>query len=184
VTRLARICDNMAVGVVIRNRDGQYLAFRRATYPAGYALAESHVDGGRGFEAVADAVMGRKSGLDLTGLTLAWNGWRDNACDRRPGREGIGHEWRVFRGQVTGWLRADPATSPARLVTGSQLQQLANRTALYARGRLSDAEFAGRPGLEAVWVRFLHEMGLVVMTARDLTLTDQLAARPAPGDTR
>lgn len=176
------MCDNKAVGALITDRSGRYLIFTRVTCPAGYAPVEGHVDDRRSFQAAITAAVSRQSGLAVTGLSAGWgwSGWRDNACCRRPGPAGTGHEWRVCRAEVAGKIQPGPGIQAVRLVTGPQLQQLANRTALYARGRLSGAEFAERPGLEAVWVRFLHEMGLVVMTGTDLTLTGRLAARPAP----
>jgi hypothetical protein len=184
VTGPAVTCSRRAVGAIITDRPGRYLLFTRATYPAGYAPVEDHVDG-RGFAAAIHAAVRRQTGLAVTGLAPAWTGWRGNTCDRQPGPAGTGHEWQVCRAEVDGTFRpGDPAIQAVRMVTGPQLQQLANRTALYARGRIPAGQFAGRPGLEAVWVRFFYDIGLVVMTGGDLALTDQLASIPAPGATR
>ncbi|MGH3405862.1 MAG: hypothetical protein ACRDRJ_25705 [Streptosporangiaceae bacterium] len=180
MSRPDAVCDNKAVGALITDRDGRYLIFSRLAYPAGYAPVEGHVDDRRSFQAAITAAVSRQSGLAVTRLAAGWRGWQDNACYRRPGRAGTGHEWQVCHAEVAGKIQPGPGIEAVRLVTGPQLQQLANRTALYARGQLSDAAFAGRLGLRGAWVRILHEMRLVVMTDKDLTLTDRLAARPAP----
>ena len=181
MTQMAEICDNKAVGAVITDRAGRYLLFSRVTYPAGFAPVEGHVDGHRNFRAAVRAIVGQECGLEVLAVTRAWSGWRGNACHRRPGPAGVGHDWRICRAEVAGILTPGAGTIAVRTVTERDLQQLANRTALYARGQVSDAGLAGRPGLEPVWVGFFHELGLVVMTPGDLALTDRLASRPASG---
>lgn len=55
-----------------------------------------------------------------------------------------------------------------------QLQQHALRTAAYAEGRLSEEQFAAEPGLEPVWVRFLHELELVRLPDDALSLIEKV----------
>lgn len=55
-----------------------------------------------------------------------------------------------------------------------QLQQYARRTAAYAAGQLDQEQFTAEPGLEPVWVRFLHELQLVRLPDETLDMIDSI----------
>jgi hypothetical protein len=87
----------------------------------------------------------------------------------------VGHYWSIYRAQVSGQIRlsAQEVRSP-RWLHPDQLQQHAHRTAAYAEGRLKEDQFTAEPGLEPVWVRFLHELQLVSLPDDTLSLIDKV----------
>jgi 8-oxo-dGTP pyrophosphatase MutT (NUDIX family) len=175
-------CDNASVGVVIE-RDGRYLVFTRATFPAGVAPCAGHVfDDHDGYEAAAAAEAREELGLTVTSLDLAVaREWRANRCRRLRGPQGTGHWWQVYRATVSGTLRPSPReTRSARWADPAELQTLAARTARYARGEVTDGEFARNPGIEPVWVRWLCDLGVITASAfagreADLALIEHVA---------
>lgn len=172
-------CDNGSVGVIVSNEAGQFLLFDRATPPVGAAPPAGHVDGHDSWDAAARAEVAEETGLTVGTIRLITGGWRPNVCRRKPGRAGYGHEWRVYWAYVTGQPLNPSAreTRNMRWVPESRLQQLANLTAAYARGRLSAERFAQAPGIEPVWVRWLANAGLILMSPPDLVEIEFLAAR-------
>ena len=85
----------------------------------------------------------------------------------------MGHRWWIYQAEASGPIR--PSTREVRAprwVHPDQLQQHAHRTAAYAEGHLSEADFATHPGLAPVWVRFLHELQLVTLDEDTLNLID------------
>ena len=171
-----RRCDNTSVGVLIWH-GGRLLVFDRATFPPGVAPAAGHVDEHGGWEAAARAEVAEETGLMVTRLTRLGGGWRANRCRREPGPRGTGHHWRVYEAAVTGDLAPSAReTRNMRWVARRDLQILALRTAAYASGRLTAAEFAADPGIEPVWVRWLHDAGIVgsLIGQEDLTEIDRL----------
>lgn len=157
-----KYCDHAAVGVLISSPAG-LLVFERVRPPAGIAPVAGHVDQHGGPEQAACAEVGEEVGLTVTSLHLVTSVWRPNRC-RRPTRNRVGHLWSIYRAEATGQVRSSPRETRApRWLPRDQLQQHANRTAAYADGQLSDEQFAAAPGLEPVWVRFLHELRLVTV---------------------
>ncbi|MFD2398901.1 hypothetical protein ACFSVJ_21990 [Prauserella oleivorans] len=67
-----------------------------------------------------------------------------------------------------------PRGARPRWLHQDQLQQYAHRTAAYAEGQLSEEQFTANPGLEPVWVRFLHELQLVTLPDDTLSSIDQV----------
>jgi ADP-ribose pyrophosphatase YjhB (NUDIX family) len=176
------VCDNTSAGVIIGDGAGRYLVFDRATFPPGTAPVAGHVDEHGGFEEAAFAEAAEEVGLTVTGLRQVTGGWRDNACRRAPGRLGTGHEWSVYQATVSGELRPSlRETRNARLLTAGQLQDLAARTASYAHGLLTDAEFAASPGIEPVWAQWLTDAGIIHVPPADLAAIDRLAAGKTAG---
>lgn len=171
-----KTCDNTSVGVIITNAAGDYLMFERATFPPGVAPVAGHIDThGTPWDA-AKAEVAEEVGLTVTGLFHVTTGRRNNRCRRLPGPRGVGHEWWIFRAEVIGDL--DPSereTRNARWIPAAELQALADRTSTYARGGISDADFAATPGLEPVWVQWLHEEGAIDLSPGELRHIDQLA---------
>ncbi len=177
MTPAVKRCDNASVGVLIVS-DGRYLMFDRNTPPAGTSPCAGHVfDEHTSYAGAAHAEVSEELGLTVESLELLpVGGWRANRCRRRPGPRGTGHQWQVFRATVSGTLRASQReTRNVRWMTPAEIQQLADRTASYANGAVSDAEFSASPGLEPVWAGFLAELGLITMSAGDLARISHVA---------
>ncbi|NKQ54564.1 NUDIX hydrolase [Amycolatopsis sp. K13G38] len=168
-----KYCDHAAVGVLISSPDG-LLVFERARPPAGIAPVAGHVDQHGGPEQAARIEVAEEVGLTVTSLDLLLTAWRPNHC-RRPTSDHVGHQWWIYRAQTSGPIRpsAQEVRAP-RWLHQDQLQQYAHRTAAYAEGQLSEEQFTAKPGLEPVWVRFLHELQLVRLPDDILSLIDKV----------
>jgi 8-oxo-dGTP pyrophosphatase MutT (NUDIX family) len=175
-----KVCDNAVVGVIITNTVGDHLMFDRATFPPGVAPVAGHVDTHGTLRQAAEAEVHEEVGLTVVSLLEVTSGWRNNRCRRLPGPRGVGHQWTVFRAVVTGTLNPSAReTRNARWVSRPDVLALCSRTSRYAAGDLTDAEFAEKPGIEPVWVRWLLA-GSTWLTDHDLGLIDQLAANATP----
>jgi 8-oxo-dGTP pyrophosphatase MutT (NUDIX family) len=172
-------CDNRSVGVIAEDGYGNFLLFERAT-PAGIAPAAGHVDNHGGWEETARAEVAEELGLTVVSLEHVTGGWRPNACHREPGPRGPGHDWRVYRATVAGDLHPCPREARnVRWLNHRDVRELADRTAGYAAGRLTTADFAARPGIEPVWIQWLADAGIIDAARYDLPSIGQLAeARP------
>ena len=171
-------CDNASAGILIRDDHDRYLMFDRNTLPHGCAPCAGHVfDEHASYPDAARAEVAEEVGLAVEHLTsLPAGGWRDNRCNRRPGRLGVGHEWRIYQAEVSGELNPSPReTRNVRWLTLAEIQALAGRTAAHASGLVSAAEFAADPGIEPVWVRFLTDLHLITMAAGDLEAIERVA---------
>ncbi|MFI6513634.1 NUDIX hydrolase [Streptosporangium sp. NPDC050855] len=172
-------CDNRSVGVLICNDAGEYLMVERAVFPVGIAPVAGHIDEHGGPAEAARAEVFEEVGLTVTELTSVLSAWWSNRCGRELGPDGGGHDWHIFRAQVTGELAPSPhETRGARWYTVEQLQELTDRTIDYAAGHLAEEEFAAAPGLEATWVHWLAELGVVDI---DLTGLLQVASLSTHG---
>ncbi|GAA3863138.1 hypothetical protein GCM10022243_32050 [Saccharothrix violaceirubra] len=168
-----KYCDHAAVGVLISSPDG-LLVFERARPPAGIAPVAGHVDQHGGPEHAARIEVAEEVGLTVTSLDLLLTAWRPNH-GRRPTSDRVGHQWWIYRAQTSGPIRpsAQEVRTP-RWLHQDQLQQHAHRTAAYAEGQLSEEQFSAHPGLEPVWVRFLHELHLVTLPDDILSLIEEV----------
>lgn len=172
------VCDNTSVGVLIPGPAGRLLMVRRLRPPFGIAPVAGHVDDHNGIIGAAIAEVAEEVGLEVQGLKFLGAPWRDNICRRRPGPLGFGHAWNLYLADTTGTVTTAPdETAEARWYEPAEIQQLAERTVAYARGRISTAAFTAEPGLEPVWVRFLAELRLIHLSIADLALVDTLACR-------
>lgn len=172
-----KVCDNASVGVIITNAAGDYLMFDRNTFPPGVAPVAGHIDTHGTARQAAEAEVREEVGLTVVSLMEITAGWRTNRCRRQPGPRGVGHQWTVFHAVVTGAL--DPSqreTRNVRWISRADVLALCSRTSRYAQGELSDAEFAARPGIEPVWVRWLLSPDSWLRNS-ELDLIDQLASR-------
>lgn len=170
-------CDNTSVGVIIADGHGNYLLFDRNTFPPGAAPPAGHVDDHGSYEDAARAEVAEETGLTVVSLRKVTGGWRDNKCRRDPGPKGTGHEWRVYCATVTGDLAPSPReTRNARWLNCYDLQVLAAWTIGYAIGIVSADQWAASPGIEPVWVRWLADAGLVVLSGKGESAVDLLAA--------
>ncbi|MGW1363006.1 NUDIX hydrolase [Streptomyces chartreusis] len=160
-------CDHTSVGVLISSPSG-LLVFERASPPAGIAPVAGHVDQHGGPKQAAHNEVAEEVGLTVVHLRPLLNQWRPNHCRRTPTGP-VGHQWWLFRAEVSGALRPCAAEVRAQQWTSAeQLQRLALRTAAHAGGHLSRQEFERRPGLEPVWCSFLHVLGLITLPPDDL----------------
>ncbi|MCX4682167.1 NUDIX hydrolase [Streptomyces sp. NBC_01433] len=170
-----KACDNTSVGVVITDRQGRYLMFDRATFPAGTAPAAGHIDDHGSAEDAGRAEVEEELGLTVTGLTRVTGCWRDNPCRRRPGTRGTGHDWTVYRATVTGDLTPSAReTKNVRWIAPDALQELADRTVAYAQGRVTDAEFEAVPGIEPVWMQWLATIAAIHVSPDQLLQVERL----------
>lgn len=162
-THASDLCDHTSVGVIVTDEHGRYLLIERAEYPHAWALPAGHVDDHGNPGKTAREKVSEETGLTVGQLEHVTGGWRPNQCCRliRQGRT-PGHHWTVYRVTVTG----EPApsadkTRATRWVTGAELQALADRTAAYARGKVTETEWAASPGLEDVWRWWLRRVGIL-----------------------
>jgi 8-oxo-dGTP pyrophosphatase MutT (NUDIX family) len=166
-------CDHASVGVLITSPDG-LLVFQRTTPPVGIAPVAGHVDQHGGPEQAARMEVNEEVGLKVTSLHLMLGTWRPNRC-RRQTSGLVGHHWWIYGAHTSGTIRPSAREVRApRWISTHQLRQLAHRTAAYAEGRIDQDEFTARPGVEPVWVRFLHELRLVTLTEDSLSLIDKI----------
>jgi hypothetical protein len=131
----------------------------------------------RTYEDAARAEVREGTGLAVTALHDAGIGcWRENRCRREPGPVGTGHRWEVY----TALAEGEPSPSPgeagaARWLSRPQVQLLANRTMLLARGRIGKDDLREDPGIEPVWVSFLLSLDVITMAVSDVELIEGLA---------
>lgn len=173
-------CDNTMAGVLITAEDGRYLMLSHATWPDGIAPPAAHVrdyDRQGSYPGAVRALVAAQLRVSVRSLEqAAAGGWRDDRCCRPPGAHGRGHDWQVYTATVTGTAKPPRRRShrPQWLGAG-ELQQLALRTAGYARGQLTDTQFFARPGIQPVWVAFLAGLGIITMPQEDLAAIDSIA---------
>lgn len=173
-------CDRASVGVLVTDEAGRLLMIERGTFPTGIAPVAGHLDDHGDPERAARAEVAEEVGLEVVELTQVTGGWRPNRCRRKVvGKAPAGHHWSVYRASVTGELAPSPReTRAVRWLEAAEVQELVDRTAAYARGELSEAEFGRAPGIEPVWVWWLHALGMVNIAEEDLALTENLTEQP------
>ena len=154
-------CDNFSVGVIIE-RGMDIALLQRAKFPIAIAPPAGHIDQHGIPELAAIAEVEEELGLVIArgGLlrTTIANRRVENRC-RRPG--GDYHYWSVFRATAySGVLRSSlDETRGAGWYNSDQLQELADRTQAFSEGRVTPEQWEQEPGLEAVWVDFMTELG-------------------------
>lgn len=186
---MSKKCDNASVGVLAEHQANgrqRWLFIWRNTFPFSVAPVSGHVfDDHPSYADAAAAELKEEAGLDVA--EVSWTpvgGWRPNRCRREPGPQGTGHRWEVYIAYTGPGL---PALAPserevrrARWLSRPEVQLLANRTMLYAQGRVSERSWDRDPGIEPVWVGFLADLDMIRMTAQDLELVAELMAEGRP----
>ena len=174
-------CDNTSVGVLITGDDGRYLMPVRAARSAGIAPVAGHVfdwDRHGSYPDAARALVAAELRLSVKALELTTEDWRADRCGRPPGSRGAGHQWQVYT--AIAYRTPDPPRRRARWLDAAEIGQLARRTAEYAHGRVTDAQFFARPGIQSAWVTFLAGLGIITLAGPDLAAIDRLARTGGP----
>lgn len=179
---MASKCDHACVGVIIEGKEGpyagepgQYLMFQRVKPPYGIAPVAGHLDQHGSFVDAMAAETREEVSLEIMEYKLLAYGRRQNVCRRPLSKPKPGHEWEVYHAYAQGIPGAAPEeTKDLRWLTSLELQALAERTALYAHGGLTDEEFKADPGMEPVWVQWFNTARIVRMNSTDLTMIDLL----------
>ncbi|CNF62615.1 NUDIX domain [Mycobacterium tuberculosis] len=150
-------CDGHSVGVIVTDDHGQVLIGDRAD-GAGAAPVAGHVyDAHSGPRSAAVDEVREEMGLTVTRLTFITSGWRANRCRRGDGPDGPGHTWYLYRARAAGQMQVDPDSyRNVRWAGIHELRALAARTVDYVRGQVPEAEWAAEPGIEPVWLLWLH----------------------------
>lgn len=176
---MTKTCCKTSVGLIILDETrSKMLMIRRGTLPAGIAPVAGHaLDEHASYEAAAREEVAEEIGLTVTHLTrLTAGGFHPGRC-RRQGS--TGHTWRIYEATVTGELAPSKReVAGVRWYPLSELQALADRTGAWAAGQITTDEYTQDPGLEPVWVHWLHALGYVYATAQDRDRIQQLAATP------
>jgi len=170
-------CCNTSVGVIITDIAGRLLLIERADGRGVAPVAGHALDTHPSWADAARTEVAEEVGLTVTSLTdTGVGGWRPNQCGRDlPGLRGVGHEWRIYRADVSGALTPDPReTRGAAWYTLGQVQTLADATIQAAAGKHEDSR-----QLEPVWVEWLSDLGLITISREGVALADR-ATRPDP----
>lgn len=176
---MTKRCDGLSVGVYIWSPDlSELLMIERNTAPVGIAPPSGHGDlddEHDTLDGVARDEVKEEVGLEVVDLQrLPGGGYHPGLC-RRPGSRG--HRWVRYRATTTG----DVVISPREVRRAGwwslpEIQNLAERTAAYAAGLLTNDEFAAHPGLEPVWCWNMSEDGHITLDPADLDRIEDLAA--------
>lgn len=185
-----KTCDSASVGVLAERTGPQgrarWLFIWRSTFPNGVAPVSGHVSGEHEHYAdAARAALKEEAGLEVA--EVHWTpvgGWRPDRCRHRPGAAGTGHQWEVYVAYLDGpepELKVpEREVRMARWLSAPQVQLLANRTLLYAQGRVAEGDWCNFPGIEPVWTGFLAELDVIRMRERDLELIAHHMAERRP----
>jgi hypothetical protein len=174
-------CDNTSVGVLITGDDGRYLMSIRTDWPAGIAPPAGHVfdwDRHGSYPDAARALVAADLRLSVKALELTTEVWRADRCGRPPAHAASATSSRSIPPSPAA-RRSRPAAAPAGW-TPAEIGQLAGRTAEYAHGRVTDAQFFARPGIQPAWVTFLAGLGIITLAGPDLAVIDRLAQTGGP----
>lgn len=159
---MPKICDNLSVGIVIRNKSGLYALLERRKFPVGFAPVAGHIDNHGSAEQAALDEAQEELGINLTPdnlqKTVIDTKRKNNQCVREGGSY---HIWTVFESTIPHQaLQPDVnETKGGRWFHPDELQALADRTRAYLRSEISESDWQKSPGLEHVWLDHLTELG-------------------------
>lgn len=160
-------CCESSVGALVYDPAGRLLMITRAWHPIGIAPVAGHVwDEHDDPMAALAGELREEAGLTLTGAQLLHEGWLPNRCQSRPGPR-RGHHWWIYDAQATGLLAPSlTETKGASWYAPEEVQTLANRTASWLHGAVTDEQWNASPGLEPVWLEHLARHGRITATRR------------------
>lgn len=169
-------CCGTSVGVIITDEHQRLLMVERGWFPHGIAPVAGHVyDEHTDVVDALSAEVEEEVGLKVTSSERVGRGHIPNLCASLPHEPRPGHYWWLYRATATGTLRPAPGeTRGAAWYTPEQVRALADRTLAHARGEITEDEFRADPGLEAVWIRLLHQAGMLEVSHEDLALARTL----------
>ncbi len=150
-------CDHTSVGILVWQGE-KLLLVERKNFPFGFAPPAGHCDGDD-YGIAAKRELEEEVGLRAKELSLIAEGRKDNPCRRKDGRW---HYWKIYQAEVTGELRPnEDETKQASWYTKKQLKELARKTEDYLANKISEEEWQGSPGIEAVWYGWLKKLGII-----------------------
>lgn len=157
---MSKTCDNLSVGVIIRDEAGNYALLERRKFPVGIAPAAGHVDNHGSHEQAALDEVQEELGIVLAPESLKKvidNKHMSNQCSREGGSY---HDWTVYEARITyRTLQPDADEAKgARWYTPEEVQALADKTKAYLEGEISEQAWTENPGLEDVWVALLIQL--------------------------
>ncbi|MEK7647115.1 MAG: NUDIX hydrolase [Patescibacteria group bacterium] len=143
-------CDNLSVGVLIFDKKGRLLLIERANFPYGFAPVAGHLDRLSARERAKEEAHS-EAGLEVVRMSdmLECPLNRNNPCRREGGTH---HAWHIYK--AVEWRGVPSETAEAKQIIWAdrrKLKELADRTNLYAKGRIAEDEWRANPGLEPVW---------------------------------
>lgn len=175
-----KTCDHKSVGVIVTDSQYRFLLLTRAKPPAGRAPIAGHVDEHGTFPLAAGAEAYEEAGLIIESMEPVAEGHLPNVCRRPPSHPTHdGHDWVIYHAHV-GSPRvrfSDDETRGGDWYGAAELQRLAERTAKWATGQLSDEEYLADPGLEPVWVTWMHRLGHIGLFQYALDAVQQVYSR-------
>lgn len=178
---MPKTCCGTSVGVLVFDAEAErLLMITRGTAPAGVAPVAGHaLDEHASYQDAARAEVHEEVGLKVTNLTgLAVGGFHPGRCRRIP-RNGGGHDWEIYSASVSGDLApSQREVAAVAWYSRREVQALAERTAAYANGAVSEQDWLDVPGLEPVWCDWLAQLGWVRLPEADLDRIRRVAATP------
>lgn len=161
---MTKVCDNLSVGVIIRDTRGNIALLKRAKFPVGISPVAGHIDDHGSPEQAARDEASEEMGLTVSELekTNIYERLVHNMCRREGGDH---HTWYVYETTVadTTLRPSEDETKGASWYDQKQLQAFADRTKAYHEGKTPEAEWVENPGLEDVWLAFLSELGYITV---------------------
>ena len=165
-------CDHSVAAVLITDPGDRLLLLERANRPRGFAPPAGHVfdhDGADRVDyepaflnaAVNEVREETALTVDSRRLRLVLDRWAPNRCSRPlAASEKAGHAWRVFEtSDYHGMPRTTAEALTVRWYGAADVERLAAYTASVIADGYDDTALAAGPGLEPIWVWWLHELG-------------------------
>lgn len=160
-----RPCDNLSVGVIVRNSDGKFAILKRAKFPPGYSPAAGHIDDHGSPERAAVDEVSEEIGVTIAVAdlhpTVIHKRRINNVCRREGGDHHVWYVYEAVVGNEVVLVANEDQARSASWLTQTELDTLAARTALYKAGGITEEEWQENPGMEPIWVDFMTELGYV-----------------------
>ncbi len=156
---MEKLCDNTSVGVIVQNNRDEFLLLNRQKFPYGWAAPAGHIDEHGTAEQAATSELAEETGIHIAaeGLTRALHNVRiENVCRRSGGNF---HSWNVYMARTSQepiHTNIEEARS-LRWFTRAELQRLAHQTRTLTEHTKDNRDNY----LEAVWLRFFVELGVI-----------------------
>ncbi|MEV3924416.1 NUDIX hydrolase [Actinomadura coerulea] len=162
-------CDGHSVGVIITDPATLRVLIGDILDGRGWSGVGGHVlDEFSGYGEAARGEVRQETDLEVVSLAPLFRKpkRRRNPCKRGDGPFGVGHKWQLYRATVAdvGALHCDEKSfRKLQWVSEAELQELADRTLLYVKGKITSDEWEREPGLTLSWVKWFVLAGMVKM---------------------